>query len=185
MFAHSCVAFHRSLESERLNDNPESSQSQVLLELKSSASSTLGSEDSLDKSDLEESATIPDSLANAQRPKPYQRSPSRTPQTVLELGGKCSAFTPTNKCTPSRDGPSSTFIKASLQQQQRQTQHRPQTQQQQQQHQQQQQQAKKRNPYSIEELLKKDDACPKKRPRLSVAGVVQPCGIVVVGKAEL
>ena len=39
---------------------------------------------------------------------------------------------------------------------------------------------RKKNPYSIEELLKKDETkviC--KRPRLLNSGVVQPCGIIV------
>lgn len=39
---------------------------------------------------------------------------------------------------------------------------------------------RKRNPYSIEELLKKDEKRSlSKTPRLSNMGVVQPCGIIV------
>lgn len=39
---------------------------------------------------------------------------------------------------------------------------------------------KKKNPYSIEELLKKDEnRSTPRRPRLPNVGVVQPCGIVV------
>lgn len=39
---------------------------------------------------------------------------------------------------------------------------------------------KKRNPYSIEELLKKDEnEMMNKRPRVVDTGIVQPCGIIV------
>jgi len=39
---------------------------------------------------------------------------------------------------------------------------------------------KKKNPYSIEELLKKDESkSASRRPKLPNIGVVQPCGIIV------
>lgn len=41
---------------------------------------------------------------------------------------------------------------------------------------------KKKNPYSIEELLRKDEnKVTNKRPRLIDNGIVQPCGIIVIG----
>ncbi|KAI4481771.1 hypothetical protein M0804_009292 [Polistes exclamans] len=175
-----------SLDPERLADQ-NGVQNQV--ELKSSSSSMAGSDDSLDKSDLEENNESQDQY------KSFQSG-----RIILELGQKIgsdrSAFVrhPTPPVNP---------LEMDKQQQQ-------QPQQQQQQQQQQQNQSKriietekeqtnttvtgneipvenrpvpvqkKRNPYSIEELLKKDEKkSSSKRPRLINVDVVQPCGIIL------
>ncbi|XP_014614815.1 PREDICTED: TPR-containing protein DDB_G0280363-like [Polistes canadensis] len=176
-----------SLDAERLADQ-NGVQNQV--ELKSSSSSMAGSDDSLDKSDLEENNESQDQY------KSFQSG-----RIILELGQKIgsdrSAFVrhPTPPVNP---------LEMDKQQQQ------PQQPQQQQQQQQQQNQSKriietekeqtnttvtgneipvenrpvpvqkKRNPYSIEELLKKDEKkSSSKRPRLINVDVVQPCGIIL------
>ncbi|XP_011302599.1 paired box pox-neuro protein [Fopius arisanus] len=166
-----------TLEQDRLTEQ-QTGQSQV--ELKSSSSSMTGSDDSLDKSDLDDNA---DSQENY---KSFQNSP-----IILELGQKIgsdrSAFvrhgTPnsSNNFEISRTSPSSPtgddLVPQSartsnensndISTEQLSSNNRPQPQ-------------KKRNPYSIEELLKKDERgvnC--KRPRVIATGIVQPCGIIV------
>lgn len=175
------------MDAERLS---EQNGAQSQLELKSSSSSTAGSDDSLDKSDLDEN------LVDSQD---HYKSFRNTP-IILELSQKIgsdrSAFvrhaTPNSHAVNldnSRKSPLSIIEK-----QDRPTSHRsleaknmspstmtmtttnenatvenqpPQPQ-------------KKKNPYSIEELLKKDEnKSPPRRPRLPNIGVVQPCGIVV------
>ncbi|XP_066588524.1 paired box pox-neuro protein [Prorops nasuta] len=158
-----------SLDSERLSEQANGTTNQV--ELKSSSSSMAGSDDSLDKSDLDENTESQDHY------KSYQSSP-----IILELGQKIgsdrSAFvrhgTPNpssgqsprsamadkenSRCESERAASSS---EASMENQPPQPQ-------------------RKRNPYSIEELLKKDESkVTQKRPRVAAMGVVQPCGIVL------
>lgn len=155
--------------------------------MKSSSSSTAGSDDSLDKSDLDE---------NLVESQDHYKSFRSTP-IILELSQKIgsdrSAFvrhgTPNSQVANldnSRESPVS-IIETSKQDPP--MSHRiletksntmmttnegaavenqpPQPQ-------------KKKNPYSIEELLKKDEnkSAPR-RPRLPNLGVVQPCGIIV------
>ncbi|XP_015591233.1 paired box pox-neuro protein isoform X2 [Cephus cinctus] len=168
-----------SLDAERLSAQ-QGSQNQV--DLKSSSSSMAGSDDSLDKSDLDENT---ESQGNY---KSFQNSP-----IILELGQKIgsdrSAFVRhgTPNCAGnfenSRQSPSSvegTASQNSVSQRileagsdrnltnepgQDNGQAQPQ---------------RKRNPYSIEELLKKDEnKRAAKRPRLANTGVVQPCGIIL------
>lgn len=153
----------------------QNGQSQV--ELKSSSSSMAGSDDSLDKSDLDDNVETQDNY------KSFQNSP-----IILELGQKIgsdrSAFvrhgTPnsSNNFEISRTSPTSAIDDGTPQTSRGadnssdiNTQHvssgdRP-------------QQPKKRNPYSIEELLKKDERMSGKRPRVMAPGIVQPCGIIV------
>ncbi|XP_043488199.1 paired box protein Pax-2-A [Polistes fuscatus] len=177
-----------SLDAERLADQ-NGVQNQV--ELKSSSSSMAGSDDSLDKSDLEENTESQDQY------KSFQSG-----RIILELGQKIgsdrSAFVrhPTPPVNP---------LEMDKQQQQPQQPQQPQQQQQQQQNQSkriietEKEQTnttvtgneipvenrpvpvqKKRNPYSIEELLKKDEKkSSSKRPRLINVDVVQPCGIIL------
>lgn len=151
------------------------------VELKSSSSSMTGSDDSLDKSDLDENTESQDHY------KPFQNSP-----IILELGQKIgsdrSAFVrhstsgpagsaengqspppvgAENQKTPSprvaeTGNEQSTMAKEAA------AEGRPA------------QPKRKRNPYSIEELLKKDEGkSSSKRPKLTNIGVVQPCGIVL------
>lgn len=143
-----------------------------------------GSDDSLDKSDLDDNNESQDNY------KSFQSSP-----IILELGQKIgsdrSAFVrhgtpnPGGNFDSSRGSPSSTVVDDSTSQNsssrrisESTNEHRsidqgtienrqPQPQ-------------RKRNPYSIEELLKKDESkAAVKRPRLINTGIVQPCGIVV------
>ncbi|XP_048510875.1 paired box pox-meso protein isoform X2 [Athalia rosae] len=168
-------------------------QSQV--ELKSSSSSMAGSDDSLDKSDLDETNESQD-----HNYKSFQNS-----SLILELGHKIgsdrSAFvrhgtpltnqkykTVRNDCSPNNNSEQSSVGDRDLsgtcasrktleiddpvipndstsENRQRTPQAQPQ---------------RKRNPYSIEELLKKDEnKCESKRQRLANIGVVQPCGLVL------
>ncbi|XP_070511375.1 paired box pox-neuro protein [Cardiocondyla obscurior] len=175
------------LDAERLS---EQNSTQNQLELKSSSSSTAGSDDSLDKSDLDE---------NLVESQDHYKSFRSTP-IILELSQKIgsdrSAFvrhgTPNSQATNSdnprespvpivetskRDpavshriqevkntSPSTTMTtneRAAAENQPPQPQ-------------------KKKNPYSIEELLKKDESkSSSRRPRVPNIGVVQPCGIIV------
>lgn len=168
----------------------EQNGAQSQLELKSSSSSTAGSDDSLDKSDLDE---------NLVESQDHYKSFRSTP-IILELSQKIgsdrSAFvrhgTPNSRAvnsdnprespisiveTSKRDPPASHRIQetkntspsttmttnegAAVENQPPQPQ-------------------KKKNPYSIEELLKKDEnKSASRRPRLPNIGVVQPCGIIV------
>ncbi|XP_043478047.1 paired box protein Pax-2-A [Leptopilina heterotoma] len=158
-----------SLDSDRLADRQES-QSQV--ELKSSSSSMAGSDDSLDKSDLDDTAESQDHY------KTYQRSP-----IILELGQKVgserSAFVrhgmiQKNENSTSRNpsSPMENNLRNLPEMEQNPNVSRSEENQL--------PPRKKKNPYSIEELLKKDESKDiYKRPRLLNTGVVQPCGIVV------
>lgn len=130
-----------------------------------------GSDDSLDKSDLDDTAESQDHF------KSYQRSP-----IILELGQKVgserSAFvrhgdnSSRNPSSPDENHSRNLHDRELIEIKQNpndsssnENQLPP---------------RKKKNPYSIEELLKKDETkniC--KRPRLLNTGVVQPCGIVV------
>lgn len=165
-----------SLDVERLSEQ-NGATNQV--ELKSSSSSMAGSDDSLDKSDLDENIESQDHY------KPFQNTP-----IILELGQKIgsdrSAFvrhstsgssgSPENRQSPqpidnekqktgsprvlvneqSPTGKESAIEGRPIQPQ------------------------RKRNPYSIEELLKKDESkTTPTRPKLTNIGVVQPCGIVL------
>ncbi|NP_001234889.1 pox-neuro isoform X1 [Nasonia vitripennis] len=149
-------------DSERLADSQEC-QSQI--GMKSSSSSMAGSDDSLDKSDLDELATD-SNRSQHYSSKSYQRSP---PTTILELGGKRSAFMRHNKTIDSNSQSQGNTTNVA-----RSDSHHSGAQQQP-------TQPRKRNPYSIEELLKKDeDRSVAKRPRVILdTGIVQPCGIVV------
>lgn len=175
------LLYFRSLESERLSQQGNS-QSQV--DLKSSSSSMAGSDDSLDKSDLDENNESQDNY------KSFQNS-----SLILELGHKIgsdrSAFvrhgnqvlvskfkserSSSSNSEPSNIGDNDSIETCESQksletdeptnQENRQAQPQPQ---------------RKRNPYSIEELLKKDEnRNESKRQRLANTGVVQPCGLVV------
>ncbi|XP_015440098.1 PREDICTED: paired box protein Pax-6 [Dufourea novaeangliae] len=166
-----------SLDMERLSEQ-NGGANQV--ELKSSSSSMAGSDDSLDKSDLDENTEPQDHY------KPFQNS-----TTILELGQKIgsdrSAFvrhsmsgssgslengqspppigdtqkTP-SPCIVETRNERNTIAKETT------AEVRPAPPQ------------RKRNPYSIEELLKKDEnKTTSKRPKLTNIGVVQPCGIVL------
>ncbi|XP_034933596.1 paired box pox-neuro protein isoform X2 [Chelonus insularis] len=166
-----------SLDAERLT---EQQNNQSAGELKSSSSSMAGSDDSLDKSDLDDNNESQDNF------KSFQSSP-----IILELGQKIgsdrSAFvrhgTPNSSSTFDNSRTSSTSSVAEEQPSSHQTireanidqvtvENQPV------------QPQRKRNPYSIEELLKKDEnEVTSKRPRLITAGVVQPCGIIV-GKED-
>ncbi|XP_025994815.1 uncharacterized protein LOC105193032 isoform X1 [Solenopsis invicta] len=176
-----------SLDAERLS---EQNGAQNQLELKSSSSSTAGSDDSLDKSDLDE---------NLVESQDHYKSFRSTP-IILELSQKIgsdrSAFvrhgTPNSHATHSdnprespvsivdttkRDSPASHRIyeakntspgtTMTMNEGAATNNQPPQPQ-------------KKKNPYSIEELLKKDEnKSASRRPRLPNIGVVQPCGIIV------
>ncbi|XP_046831495.1 paired box protein Pax-9-like isoform X3 [Vespa crabro] len=168
-----------SLDAERLTDQ-NGVQNQV--ELKSSSSSMAGSDDSLDKSDLEENAESQDQY------KSFQSG-----RIILELGQKIgsdrSAFIrhPTPPINPLETDKQQQNSKQQQQNQQKRiietekeqtsttvtsneipVENRPA------------QVQKKRNPYSIEELLKKDEKkSTSKRPRLINIDVVQPCGIIL------
>ena len=167
-----------SLDTERLSEQ-QNGQSQV--ELKSSSSSMAGSDDSLDKSDLDENNESQDNY------KSFQTSP-----IILELGQKIgsdrSAFVrhgtpnPNGNFDNSRSSPSSTVVEDTTSQnshsrmisdnsnEQSSTIDNRQLAQPQ----------RKKNPYSIEELLKKDESKRViKRPLVVNTGIVQPCGIVV------
>lgn len=171
----------------------EQNGAQNQLELKSSSSSTAGSDDSLDKSDLDEN------LVDSQDHYKSFRSTPIILELSQKIGSDRSAFvrhaTPNSHVVNldnSRESPLS--IVETLKQDRPMT-HRiletkntspstttmtttttnesaavenqpPQPQ-------------KKKNPYSIEELLKKDESKSPPRRRLPNIGVVQPCGIVV------
>ncbi|XP_076289404.1 paired box pox-neuro isoform X1 [Lasioglossum baleicum] len=167
-----------SLDVERLSEQ-NGGAGQV--ELKSSSSSMTGSDDSLDKSDLDENTESQDHY------KPFQNSP-----TILELGQKIgsdrSAFvrhstsglsgslengqspppigsenqkTPSPRIAETGNEQNSMAKEAAAEGRPAQPQ-------------------RKRNPYSIEELLKKDESkTGSKRPKLTNIGVVQPCGVVL------
>ncbi|KAK2581017.1 hypothetical protein KPH14_006067 [Odynerus spinipes] len=156
-----------SQEAERLTDGQTSVQNQV--ELKSSSSSMAGSDDSLDKSDLEENAESQDQY------KSFQNAP-----IILELGQKIgsdrSAFArhPTPNPIDAVEKQQKRIVETEKERSTTVTgnetpaENRPA------------QVQKKRNPYSIEELLKKDEnKSTSKRPRLINVDVVQPCGIVL------
>ncbi|XP_044019889.1 uncharacterized protein LOC122860235 isoform X2 [Aphidius gifuensis] len=173
-----------SMDNDRLAEQ-QNNQNQV--DLKSSSNSMAGSDDSLDKSDLDDN---PESQDNY---KSLQNQP-----VILELGQKIgsdrSAFVRAaqnskNHYDTSRTSPTSSLtiddinnktiinnnnndINTSNNLIVEQIDNRQQ---------QQQQPQKKRNPYSIEELLKKDEnKVTIKRPRLIVdPSIVQPCGIIV------
>ncbi|XP_076378804.1 paired box pox-neuro isoform X2 [Megalopta genalis] len=168
-----------SLDVERLSEQ-NGGTSQV--ELKSSSSSMTGSDDSLDKSDLDENTESQDHY------KPFQNSP-----TILELGQKIgsdrSAFVrhstsgssgsleneqspPPNGAENLKTTPSPRIAETGNEQnsmaKEAAAEPRPA------------QPQRKRNPYSIEELLKKDETkSGSKRPKLTNIGVVQPCGVVL------
>ncbi|XP_017883551.1 paired box protein Pax-6-like [Ceratina calcarata] len=160
-----------SLDVERLSEQSQTNQ----MELKSSSSSMAGSDDSLDKSDLDENTESQD------RYKPFQNSP-----IIVELGQKIgsdrSAFVRHNTSGSSslenqRQSPppaavekqkASPRIVENESSMAKEVESRPA------------QPQRKRNPYSIEELLKKDEGKnSSKRPKLTDLGVVQPCGIVL------
>lgn len=183
-------SFCRSLDSAERLSQQNNGQNQV--ELKSSSSSMAGSDDSLDKSDLDDNTESQDNY------KSFQNS-----SIILELGQKIgsdrSAFvrhgkpvlnqnfkgvrSSPNSLEPSNVGDhdsNETFKshknlgnddvvptnpKDSDSVNHRQQQPQPQ---------------RKRNPYSIEELLKKDEnKNDPKRKRLANIGIVQPCGLVL------
>ncbi|XP_032681054.1 uncharacterized protein LOC116848743 [Odontomachus brunneus] len=174
------------LDAERLS---EQNGAQSQLELKSSSSSTAGSDDSLDKSDLDEN------IESQEHYKSFRNTP-----IILELSQKIgsdrSAFvrhgtpnsavnldnareSPVSIVDASRQDPtqshrifemknsgSSTMMTTTNEATASAAENQP--------------PQKKKNPYSIEELLKKDESrSTPKRPRLPNVGVVQPCGIVV------
>ncbi|XP_076666389.1 paired box pox-neuro [Andrena cerasifolii] len=168
-----------SLDVERLSEqNGPSNQ----VELKSSSSSSMaGSDDSLDKSDLDENTESQDHY------KPFQNSPM-----ILELGQKIgsdrSAFvrhstSGSSGSVENRQSPApiagekqkiasprilETGSEQSTMAKEATIEGRPE------------QPQRKRNPYSIEELLKKDESkTTSKRPKLTNIGVVQPCGVVL------
>lgn len=126
-----------------------------------------GSDDSLDKSDLDDTAESQDHY------KTYQRSP-----IILELGQKVgserSAFV-RHGMMQKIENPSSPLennLRNLPEMEQNPNVSRSEDNQS--------PPRKKKNPYSIEELLKKDESKDiYKRPRLLNTGVVQPCGIVV------
>lgn len=172
------------MDGERLS---EQTGAQSQLELKSSSSSTAGSDDSLDKSDLDEN------IESQEHYKSFRNTP-----IILELSQKIgsdrSAFvrhgTPTSagNLDTARESPVSVIDASHPTQSHRMfevksspssttmttneataaaaaAENQPQ---------------KKKNPYSIEELLKKDESrSTPRRPRLPNVGIVQPCGIVV------
>lgn len=168
----------RSLDVERLS---EQSGPTNQVDLKSSSSSMAGSDDSLDKSDLEENTESQDHY------KSFQNS-----SIILELGQKIgsdhSAFVRHNTSGSSinldnrqssspatsdkqkimsprilKTGNEQNTMAKEMAVEERPTQ--PQ---------------RKRNPYSIEELLKKDEGkSTSKRPKLTNLDVVQPCGIIL------
>lgn len=167
------------MDVERLSEqNGPSNQ----VELKSSSSSSMaGSDDSLDKSDLDENTESQDHY------KPFQNSPM-----ILELGQKIgsdrSAFvrhstsgssgsvenrqSPTLIAGEKQKIPSPRILETGSEQstmaKEATIEGRPA------------QPQRKRNPYSIEELLKKDESkTSSKRPKLTNIGVVQPCGVVL------
>nr|XP_003705187.2 PREDICTED: paired box pox-neuro protein isoform X2 [Megachile rotundata] len=174
---HGMYAF-TSLDVDRLSEQ-NGSTNQV--DLKSSSSSMAGSDDSLDKSDLDENTESQDHY------KPFQNSP-----IILELGQKIgsdrSAFvrhstsgssgsfenrqspSPTTSQKQSTASPRmpETGNEQSSMAKEATVEERPV------------QPQRKRNPYSIEELLKKDeDKTASKRPKLTNIGVVQPCGNIL------
>lgn len=149
------------------------------VELKSSSSSSMaGSDDSLDKSDLDENTESQDHY------KPFQTSP-----TILELSQKIgsdrSAFvrhstSGSSGSLENRQSPPvekqkitsprilETGNEQSTKAKEAAAEGRPA------------QPQRKRNPYSIEELLKKDESkTTLSRPKLTNIGVVQPCGVVL------
>ncbi|XP_012275772.1 paired box pox-neuro protein [Orussus abietinus] len=174
---HNGMQSFNSLDPERLSEQ-QNGQSQV--DLKSSSSSMAGSDDSLDKSDLEENTESQDNF------KSYQNSP-----IILELGQKIgsdrSAFvrhgTPNSggnfensRQSPPVDGAGRDLDRRRILEAGKErnapnesaSENEPA------------QPPRKRNPYSIEELLKKDESkATTKRPRLTNTGVVQPCGIIL------
>lgn len=175
------------MDAERLSEQNGSTQSQ--LELKSSSSSTAGSDDSLDKSDLDE---------NLVESQDHYKSFRGTP-IILELSQKIgsdrSAFVrhgapnsrnaaanhnvdntprasplPIVEVTPKQQLPKNVSPATTMTANEGVVamEHQPA------------QPQKKKNPYSIEELLKKDEGkSAPRRPRLPDIGVVQPCGIIV------
>lgn len=176
------------MDAERLS---EQNGAQSQLELKSSSSSTAGSDDSLDKSDLDEN------LVDSQDHYKSFRSTPIILELSQKIGSDRSAFvrhaTPNSHAVNLDNSRESPLSVVDTLKQDRPTSHRileakntspstttmttnesaaaenqpPQPQ-------------KKKNPYSIEELLKKDESkSPPRRPRLPNIGVVQPCGIVV------
>lgn len=179
------------MDAERLS---EQNGAQSQLELKSSSSSTAGSDDSLDKSDLDEN------LVDSQDHYKSFRSTPIILELSQKIGSDRSAFvrhaTPNSHAVNLNNSRESPLSVVDTLKQDRPTSHRileakntspstttmtmtttnesaaaenqpPQPQ-------------KKKNPYSIEELLKKDESkSPPRRPRLPNIGVVQPCGIVV------
>ncbi|XP_053984994.1 protein gooseberry [Hylaeus volcanicus] len=158
-----------SLDVERLSEQ-NGATNQV--ELKSSSSSMAGSDDSLDKSDLDENTESQDHY------KPFQNSPM-----ILELGQKIgsdrSAFVRHSTSGSSGSPPPiatenqksripGTGNEQSTASKETAVEEKPV------------QPQRKKNPYSIEELLKKDESkTTSKRPKLTNIGVVQPCGIVL------
>jgi len=167
----------------------EQNGAQNQLELKSSSSSTAGSDDSLDKSDLDEN------LVDSQDHYKSFRSTPIILELSQKIGSDRSAFvrhaTPNSHAVNLDNSRESPLSIVETLKQDRPTSHRmleakntspstttmtttnesaavenqpPQ---------------KKKNPYSIEELLKKDESKSPPRRRLPNIGVVQPCGIVV------
>lgn len=181
------------MDAERLS---EQNGGQSQLELKSSSSSTAGSDDSLDKSDLDEN------LVDSQDHYKSFRSTPIILELSQKIGSDRSAFVrhamPNSHAINLDNSRESPLSIVETLKQDRPTSHRiseaknaspsttmtttmttttnesaavenqpPQPQ-------------KKKNPYSIEELLKKDESkSPPRRPRLPNIGVVQPCGIIV------
>lgn len=174
----------RPLDSERLS---EQNSIQNQLELKSSSSSTAGSDDSLDKSDLDEnlvesqdhyksfrstpiilefsqkigsdrSAFVRHCTSNSRATNVDNRRES--PMSIVETSKQSSPYRTLEEKDNSSDTTMMTNKEVAVDQ--------PPPQ-------------KKKNPYSIEELLKKDEnkSAPRK-PRLPNTGVVQPCGITVI-----
>lgn len=175
--------FRSALDTDRLTGQ-QNNQNQV--DLKSSSNSMAGSDDSLDKSDLDDNTESQDNY------KSLQNSP-----IILELGQKIgsdrSAFVrhttqnlSTNNYENLRTSPTnSTIVDDTLNVQTSQrileTLNDSIVEQVSVDNRQQQQPQRKRNPYSIEELLKKDEnKVANKRPRLLIdCSIVQPCGIIV------
>lgn len=155
------------MDTERLTE-PSVNSSQMGIKL--GASSMAGSDDSLDKSDMEEQDQY----------KSYQSS-----MGVLDrkMEGNATTYLRHDAQSPTRNSPAGSEVEVSSENSAESAKNAEDektsrssetitvraapTQ-------------RKRNPYSIEELLKKDEKrSSSKTPRLSNMGVVQPCGIIV------
>lgn len=157
------------MDAERLTE-PSANSSQM--DIKLGASSMAGSDDSLDKSDMEE----PEQYKSYQSSMgELDRKMESNSTTFLRHDAQRTGDSPTRNSPTGSDVENSPESSKNTEDEKSQrnsdpiTEHplRPAPTQ------------RKRNPYSIEELLKKDEKRSlSKTPRLNL-GVVQPCGIVV------